>query len=617
MFQNSIKAEQLLIRIKRANPLKPLVALGSLFVSLIVLWPILSSPFSGDDAADSLVPMQLKYLGQSPWSFIAEYTSSWASTQGRFFPMAATTGVFSHYLFPGRAEYKIVQLVVVLVSLLLLGILVSKIFRNFYAGIIAILVLNTCLQIHVQYDPLIQFSLQQPGLMIYILLSLILFISALRSGSSLKYLLSAVFYLFALLTYESTVLLWPMFLLLVCIERPKRIIKPIAMSAAPAFIVGLNLIWLRSRIITTSPGYTSNFDPARFSVTFAKQTIGSLPMSYSELRTPPFIQSFPEHLQVNSIWWFLGVGISVLLIFLALPRVVSLSHKLNVGIILLGFVVWFVPVFVVAQTVRWQNELVIGNAYITWFQGSFGFSLIVIGLILEGKIVLARFPKAVSFSAISLLALTVGIAISSVITNNPPAAAQYNPGYKWPREVFENSIQAGVFSEVSAKQPVLALGADWWFDPAFVYWWGGPKIERMDSQNTNDSWQSCLGEPQTCINRIGYEKVVVALGNDWDSLQKSSPKVVMVGKLNLINGVPGEVSSAVVGAPRIYVEFPKRFGSSSELKTYCQQWAEARVSEKMSSVETKDVVILKNTNKTCLVEFSSRISIDAYKFNLS
>jgi hypothetical protein len=279
--------------------------------------------------------------------------------------------------------------------------------------------------------------------------------------------------------------------------------------------------------------------------------------------------------------------------------------------------VWFVPAFVVAQTVRWQNELVFGNAYITWFQGSFGFTLIAIGTILECKIWLARFPKAFSFSAMSLLALTVGIATSSVITNNPPAAAQYNPGYKWPREVFEKSIQAGVFSEVSAKQPVLALGADWWFDPAFVYWWGGPKIERMDSQNANDSWQSCLGEPQTCINRIGYEKVVVALGNDWDSLQKSSPKVVIVGKLNLMNGVPGAVSSAVVGAPRIYVEFPKRFGSLSELKAHCQQWAEARVSEKLSSVAPADVVILHVTNKACLLQFSSRISIDAYQFDPS
>jgi hypothetical protein len=84
-----------------------------------------------------------------------------------------------------------------------------------------------------------------------------------------------------------------------------------------------------------------------------------------------------------------------------------------------------------------------------------------------------------------------------------------------------------------------------------------------------------------------------------------------------MTGVPGAVSSAIVSAPRIYVEFPKQFGSSSELKAHCQQWAETRVSEKMSSVETKDVVILKNTNKTCLVEFSSRISFDAYKFNLS
>ena len=585
--------------------------------TLILLWPIVGSPFSGDDTFDSIIPMKLHYTGQSPWSYINDYVSGWAAREGRFFPVAASVGTFSHYFFTGRVEYKIVQLIIVLVAIFLFALFVSKLFRNFFAGVLSVMIINTCLQIHVQYDPLIQFSLQQPFLLSMISGSLLCFVCGIRSMKNWQLVGSAIFYCLALLTYESALLIWPIFMILLFVERPKQMLKNALMVTLPAVIVGLNLVRLRSQVSTTSAGYTSNFELEDLTTTFAKQAIGSLPMSFSELRPPPFMQSFPQHLNFVSIWWLIGVGISVTLVLVVLPKVSGPNRRLNLGIILLGSVLWFVPAFVVAQTVRWQNELVLGNAYITWFQGSFGFTLVAIGIILECKILLAKFPKSVSISALSLLALIIGIATSSVITNNPQAVAQFNPGSKWPREVFENSIQAGVFSEVSAKQPVLALGADWWFDPAFVYWWGGPKIERMDSQNANDSWQSCLAEPQTCINRIGYEKVVVALGNDWDSLQKSIPKVVMVGKLSLMTGVPGAVSSAVVVAPRIYVEFPSQFRSPSESKAHCQQWAETRVSEKMSSVETKDVVILKNTNKRCLVEFSSRISFDAYKFNLS
>ena len=585
--------------------------------TLILLWPIVGSPFSGDDTFDSIIPMKLHYTGQSPWSYINDYVSGWAAREGRFFPVAAIVGTFSHYFFTGRVEYKIVQLIIVFVAIFLFALFVSKLFRNFFAGVLSVMIINTCLQIHVQYDPLIQFSLQQPFLLSMISGSLLCFVCGIRSKNNWQLAGSAIFYSLALLTYESALLIWPIFIILLFVERPKQVLKNALTITVPAVIVGLNLVRLRSQVSTTTAGYTSDFELGRLTTTFAKQAIGSLPMSFSELHPPPFMQSFPGHLNLTSIWWLIGVGISVILVPVVLPKVSSPNHRLNLGIILLGSVLWFMPAFVVAQTVRWQNELVLGNAYITWFQGSFGFTLIAIGIILECKLLLAKFSKSVSISALSLLALIIGIATSSVITNNPQAVAQYNPGYKWPREVFENSIQAGVFSEVSAQQPVLALGIDWWFDPSFVYWWGGPKIERMDSQNANVSWQSCLAEPQTCINRIGYEKVVVALGNDWDSLQKSSPKVVMVGKLSLMTGVPGAVSSAIVSAPRIYVEFPKQFRSPSELKGHCQQWAELRVPEKMSPVEAEDVTIVKTTNKTCLVEFSSRISFDAYKFNLS
>lgn len=596
--------------ILRLNKCAFLLGFLTYFSTIIILWPILRSPFSGDDTFDSMIPMQLRFSGQSKWSYISSYVSNWSNNEGRFFPMAAITGVTSHSLFTGRTEYKIVQLIVVLISLFIFALFVSKLFKNVFAGIFAVLILSTCLQMRAQYDPLFQFSLQQPFLMTVISGSLLLFVYGLRSEGNWKLLISATLYLVALLTYESSLLIWPIFLLLALIERPRGFVKPAIISATPVVVVGLNLLRLRSKVTTTSAGYTSNFEYGALTKTFGKQAIGSLPMSYSELNTPPFLQSFPNHLHFGSIWWLLSVGISVLLVFLLLPRVISSSHKLNIGVVLCGLVLWFVPALVVAQTVRWQNEVVLGNAYITWFQGSFGVSLIVIGILLECKIVLARFPKAVSICGLSLFGVFIGVATSSVVTNNSRAVAQFNPGYLWPRETFESAIKSGVFNEVTPKGPVLALGAEWWLNAPFVSWWGGPRIEQMDSQRAEAQWGGCVSDPNTCLERQGYTDVVATNGSDLSGL-----RVVIVGRVKNLAGSVGTVTSAVVMSPRVFIDYPTSSPSVADSQQRCSAWSKEKILQLKGSFEAGDADILEAKKESCLIKFGSGIALDVYQFN--
>jgi hypothetical protein len=597
-------------KMKDQSILKCMFAIGALFHTLVVLWPILTSPFSGDDTFDSMLPMQLSYSGQSSWSYINSYVSNWSANEGRFFPVAAIVGLFGHNLFPGRVEYKIAQLVMVLIALLVFALLVSKLFKNFYAGILVVLILSTCLQMHVQYDPLFQFSLQQPFLMTVISGSLLFFVAGIRSQRNWELLLSAMLYLVALLTYESSLLIWPIFIFLIVIERPSKFIKPLMMSAAPAIIVGLNLVRLRSKVTTSSAGYTSNFEFAALTKTFAKQAIGSLPMSYSELNTPPFLQAFPEHFNFGSIWWLLSVGIAVLLVFVLLPRVASSNHKLNIGVALVGLVLWFVPALVVAQTVRWQNEVVLGNAYITWFQGSFGFSLVAIGILLECKTILSKFPKAVSICGMSLFAIFIGVATSSVVTNNPRAVAQFNPGYLWPRETFESAITSGVFAEVAPKDPVLALGAEWWLNAPFVSWWGGPKIEQMDSQRSEAQWGLCVSEPTTCLERQRYTDVVATYGFDLSGL-----RVVMVGRVIEMGGSIGSISSAMLVSPRVFIDYPSSSSSEIESQKRCLAWSIEKIIKLKGSFEAGDAEVLDVKKESCLLKFGSGIALDVYQFN--
>ena len=594
----------------REKLLKFMLGVAVTISTAIILWPILRSPFSGDDTFDSMIPMQLRFSGQSKWSYISSYVSNWSNNEGRFFPMAAVTGVTSHSLFTGRTEYKIVQLIVVLISLFTFALFVSKLFKNVFAGIFAVLVISTCLQMRAQYDPLFQFSLQQPFLMTVISGSLLFFVYGLRSQGNWKLLISATLYLVALLTYESSLLIWPIFLLLTLIERPRGFMRPIIISVTPAVVVGLNLLRLRSKVTTTSAGYTSNFEFATLVKTFAKQAIGSLPMSYSELNTPPFLQSFPDHLHFGSIWWLLSVGISVVLVFLLLPRVVSTNHKLNIGVVLCGLVLWFMPALVVAQTVRWQSEVVLGNAYITWFQGSFGFTLIVIGILFECQTFLSKLPKALSICGISLFAILIGIATSSVVTNNSRAVAQFNPGYLWPRETFESAINSGVFDEVAPKDPVLALGAEWWLNAPFVSWWGGPRIEQMDSQRAEAQWGACVSDPATCLERQGYTAVVATNGSDLSGL-----RVVLVGRVKNLAGSVGAITSAVIMSPRVFIDYPNSSPSVMVSQQRCLAWSKEKILQLKGSFEAGDAEVLDAKKESCLIKFGSGIALDVYQFN--
>ena len=594
----------------REKLLKFMLGVAVTISTAIILWPILRSPFSGDDTFDSMIPMQLRFSGQSKWSYISSYVSNWSNNEGRFFPMAAVTGVTSHSLFTGRTEYKIVQLIVVLISLFTFALFVSKLFKNVFAGIFAVLVISTCLQMRAQYDPLFQFSLQQPFLMTVISGSLLFFVYGLRSQGNWKLLISATLYLVALLTYESSLLIWPIFLLLTLIERPRGFMRPIIISVTPAVVVGLNLLRLRSKVTTTSAGYTSNFEFAMLVKTFAKQAIGSLPMSYSELNTPPFLQSFPDHLHFGSIWWLLSVGISVVLVFLLLPRVVSTNHKLNIGVVLCGLVLWFMPALVVAQTVRWQSEVVLGNAYITWFQGSFGFTLIVIGILFECQTFLSKLPKALSICGISLFAILIGIATSSVVTNNSRAVAQFNPGYLWPRETFESAINSGVFDEVAPKDPVLALGAEWWLNAPFVSWWGGPRIEQMDSQRAEAQWGACVSDPATCLERQGYTAVVATNGSDLSGL-----RVVLVGRVKNLAGSVGAITSAVIMSPRVFIDYPNSSPSVMVSQQRCLAWSKEKILQLKGSFEAGDAEVLDAKKESCLIKFGSGIALDVYQFN--
>ena len=588
------------------------LVIGAYLHSLLIIWPVLRSAFSGDDTVDSMVPMQLNYSDQSTWSYISQYTSNWARNEGRFFPGAATIGMFAHYLFTERAEYKIVQMLFVLAALTVFGIFVAKLFRSIYYGVVSVLILNISMQMRVQYDALFQFSLQQPSVVILLFTSFTLYLSGLRKSKKIELFLAATTYLIAMLTYESTVLLWPIFPLILVMERPKKYRMALATTLFFPTVVVLNLVRLRDKAVSNTAGYVSNFDGVVLIKTFLKQAVGSIPMSYAEIRTPGFLERFPQHLHPGSILWLTAIGTSIVVASIALRRCGSLCHRQNLYLVLIGFIMWAVPALVVAQTVRWQQELTIGNSYITVFQSSFGFGLVVIGLISEVKLLVSNSGRLLPLVLSFVLVVVTAIATSSVITNNPRAVAQFNPGYLWPRETFERSIRFGVFGGVPFESKVLGLNREWWFNAPFVLWFGGPKLTTLDSPMNVAEWGNCIFDAETCLNRQGYSYMMTSYGR-----YPSEPRVIVVGKAVMMAGKDGIIEGAQIASPRIFIDYPTKSNSLTESKGRCLGWGKERVGRIYGSIDEIDVTVLESDESSCLLGFSDEVSFDLYQFTVS
>jgi len=597
--------------IKRLNNVVVLSAMTFL-IALAVLWPILQSPFSADDTFDSFIPMQMRFSGTGYWHTVRSISENWSTTQGRFFPGAVAIGVLSHVLFPGREEYKIAQLCFAMLALFMFAIFVKILTKNFYASLLAVLLVIVSLQFRAQYDGLFQFSLQQPSIIILFFLSTSCFVMGLRNNQWRYFLLSAVIYLAVMLVYETTLLFWPLFVFVILIECPKRKWSYLSSSAVMPFLVALNLLRLRQVATGTTTGYTSNFSIGPLSLTFLKQSLGTLPLSYSSISPPKFLQTFPSYIEISSPQWWLVTICIVIVGINTLSRLPKIGQRTIGYMTLIGLLIWLVPAFVVAQTTRWQAELTFGNTYITSFQGVFGFSILLLACCLLVTQHQLKIPKAILSGSFVVLVLLIVLAASSVFVNNSRVIEQYKPGYLWPRESFQSSIEDGVFGKVPKSSEVLALTGEWWFNAPFVSWFGGPKLTSLDSPMNTAEWADCVSTSETCLDRRGYSYVMNTYGRF-----PNEPRVVMVGKAEKMTGTDGNIKGIRLNSPRIFIDYPTKSNSLIESESRCLGWGKDRVGNVNGAVDDVDVEVLKFDKSSCLLGFSDKVSFNPYQFTTS
>ena len=442
-----------------------------------LLRPILATGYVGDDVANSQIPMQMGFFGRGIFDQIGLYIAYWRDGFGRFFPGSNIETVLVFVLLPGRLEYKVFQVLMVVVTIAVFVAFVGVLTADVWLGVVAGFLVIACLQMRDFHDALYQFNAQQPTALALILGTMLALLVGLRQGSVRWLVLAVLLWTASLLTYETSYLLSPL-LALVAVgsnASSKRCAGWLSALALPTIGLMLYVAHIRAGVGRQPPAYTLNLDLGPVFTTFVRQASAALPLSYA-IFNPPAAVHGPARL-----WAFDGVSdiAAAVLTLVALPvavwRMRAVTARIGAVMALAGLLLIAAPSLVVAVTLRWQQELVLGTGYVSVFVGYFGVALVLIAAL---GAVMGWARRATWLRPTIAVATTAAVLICSQVTaDNNGRVLAMRESLRNDRELFEDSIRADLFGRPRSRELVLSVDKSTWVNEPFVVWYGGPRLE--------------------------------------------------------------------------------------------------------------------------------------------
>lgn len=354
--------------------LRALIVAASFIGLGLLAATVLASPYKGDDLINMDIRQYGAATGQSLGQIIAHYNAFWVGDRARFFPGSLTWSYTVFWFTGSRIEYKLVLVVVLAAAITVTTLFAWTITRSRAVAAIVPLALIGTLQLRGWYDGIVSFAGLVP---LTIALTIGATVIVLRSSRAVWWCVAGVLYFFALITYETVALFAPaMVAVVVVVTRSWRRSLALAIPALVAVVIAF-VLRVVVPVVNVGSAYTVSLDPRAVLTTFAKQTLGSLPLSQ---------------------WWLgsayvhpLGLGlvlqclvIVAIPVFLAARALAYQPTAVTRGRALLlagsGLWMWLSSAALIAVTLRWQTDLKPGDAYLAVIYGYFGLAFIASGV---------------------------------------------------------------------------------------------------------------------------------------------------------------------------------------------------------------------------------------------
>jgi hypothetical protein len=395
------------------------VSIGVVLVaSLAVFAPVLGTPYSADDVANSRLSGYLGAHHVTRWHFIAQYVSQWAHHYGRFFPGAVTETVVVFSTLTSRAAYKTFLFLLLALLVFAIGLWVRRSLDDAAAWVVAIAVVTSCWQFRYPrfFDGITSFSGLIPWTLLLMVGAMLLLARRPRQCAPLVLAVGTLLWAISVVTYEVTVVLAPAVIAsfwLFSSDRRWRRNAMLAVALPTLLIIGIDG-WLQSRLTgPTLPDFTVRLHPSAVLLTSAKQFVGALPLTQYWLpgSVPP-----TTHLG----WLVLPIALLALLltwaIVLAWKRLRIVDRGRLALLAGIGVWIWVLPSLLTGVTERWQEQVMWGQGYLYVVFETFGVAMVAVAAPCGLKRVVHAHRRYATGANVVALALVATIAACLSIT---------------------------------------------------------------------------------------------------------------------------------------------------------------------------------------------------------
>jgi len=530
-----------------------LLTVAALILNLLFLLPLMKTPFLGDDSwCESTIRgfMELTNtsLGQLCWAVEKDYLKG-----GRWYPLV--TYYYPLFYFASRETYKALVIGLILVNVMQLGVLVRSITRSQSMAIMAMLMPPLFFQLRLYHDPILSYY----GLMqletAFILGSLSCFLRYLLTEKRGWLWGSAALYGLNLLTYEAFYGVIVAYPLLAYYQWRKWISSKMAKALIPfiglAVVNVLVMMTLRSLYTVSYEGNHLNLTAWTWGLTFAKEALGALPLSY--------FTTFPE--TVSAIFEALSPGalvfISVASVALYLwvcrwfkaDRGAKVESERLSTLALLGLTLWITPCIIISGAVKYQQELRWGLAYLPVYVSYFGVMMLAVAAIQSLSQLITQHLRLRSVVSIASAALLVCVFTLNCATNLYVIDA-YRTAELRPRLLVETAMKNGLFRSMpQGSYLICGLPVRPWDTPAFYRMHSGLSLQIVRPVALDMDDQLCTLHIGTAFGWLGHGDGPTVL----DFEKKTQARPLFAGYKSRFDGRQGPIlefnkTSAVTSA---------------------------------------------------------------------
>ena len=483
-----------------------------------LLSPLLRSAYGGDDVATSQGPAWRQFNSVGLWQWFLEQNSYWMHQQGRLFPGSLLETVVVFDIFETRAAYKVVQLVAALLAWAVVVAFIGVLTRSLAHAVATGWLLLLNFQFRKFHYPLLQFSLQQPTVVMCFFGTLLLVTLATRARSRPRFVVCVVgatcLWVSGVLVYETLypLIVLPLAIIVHSLRSRRRYVAAAALILPTVVLLGV-ITHLRMNAVAPTAAYQLSPSPIPFLRTFIFQTTGTLPLSYQSLAHAPGVPG------LLSGWGIDGLAdVALLLASLAVVALVLRGFRpvaldrfharlLFVG----GLLIFLAPSAIIALTRRWQQgEVTWGTPYVSVFLAGTGLMIAVVAAIEPLVHILSSMRSLVDrrrwsrvagcIAACGLIAVAALVPLLMLDTNRKVVDA--SSALRTEREHFQDLVEAGVLDGVPDGSILITENAsDWfWENGSFIQYHGGPR--QLTVVRADDPVADGCGVSQQCYRLI-------------------------------------------------------------------------------------------------------------------